>query len=80
MFARSVQTAHVRAVIASGEIIARYPDDKPFPSYLILGFVLGQPLHVVVAVEATSATCYVITVYVPDPILWDDDFKRRRPS
>jgi hypothetical protein len=77
MFERGVTTAQVRSVIEAGEIIAAYPDDLPYPSYLVLGFIDGTPLHVVVGVDASSQRCYVITVYVPEPDRWSEDFKRR---
>ena len=35
-------------------------------------------LHVLVAVEAESQRCLVVTAYVPDPALWREDFKTRR--
>jgi len=66
-------------VIRLGEVIPEYLDDDPFPSRLLLGFVRNRPLHVVVALESSSKNCYVITAYDPNPHLWDEDFKRRRP-
>jgi hypothetical protein len=59
-------------------MIASYPDDIPYPSYLMLGFIGGTPLHVVVGVDANNHHCYVITVYVPDPTRWSEDFKTRK--
>ena len=46
----------VRHVLQTGEVIEEYPDDTPFPSYLILGFVGDRPFHVVVAVIARRVT------------------------
>jgi len=63
MFERSVQRDAVLHVVRSGESIAEYPDDRPYPSYLLLGFVAGMPLHVVVARDAGSGRCFVVTVY-----------------
>ena len=40
------------AAFASGEVISEYPDDVPFPSCLILGFVGTRPIHVVTARDA----------------------------
>jgi hypothetical protein len=78
MFERSIRKPDVLGVVGSGEIIAEYPDDVPFPSYLILGFANDQPVHVVVALDRRSQTCHIITVYVPDLIRWQADFKTRR--
>ncbi|MEW6386979.1 MAG: DUF4258 domain-containing protein [Thermodesulfobacteriota bacterium] len=78
MFARGIRTGAVRRVIEGGEVIADYPDDLPFPSCLVLGWVEGRPLHVVVARDAARRRCYVVTAYIPDPLLWEADFKTRR--
>jgi hypothetical protein len=78
MFERGIREDAVLAVIQSGEVIAEYPDDVPFPSYLILGFVGGQSVHVALALDAAKRTCHVVTAYVPNPGLWSDDFKTRR--
>jgi hypothetical protein len=68
MFTRSIKKEEGLSVVRSGEIIAEYPDDYPLPSYLILGFFGGGPLHVVFSINQKDLTCYVITVYQPDPI------------
>lgn len=78
MFERGVGVQDVRAVIANGRSIAEYLDDKPFPSRLMLGFVRGQPIHVVVAFDESNSRCSVVTVYPPDPAAWSDDFTTRR--
>ena len=80
MFERRIGKSDVRAVIETGQIIAEYPDDKPFPSYLMLAATSGRPIHVVVAVDSDNRRCHVVTIYVPDAAHWSDDFKtRRRP-
>ena len=78
MFERAISKTDVLEVFDAGEIIASYPDDKPFPSFLMLGFVKGRPLHVVSAVEKERETYYVITAYDPDIGIWDQSFKKRR--
>lgn len=63
--------------IISGEIIKEYPEDTPYPSFLILGKTgSGRPLHVVCAYGSESDVVIVITTYQPDPALWID-YKRR---
>ncbi len=79
MFERSVAPEAIVRIIREGEIIASYPDDQPFPSVLILGFNYEEPLHLVVARDPASGTCFVVTVYRPNPVLWSTDFKTRRP-
>ena len=39
----------------------------------------AKPLHVVAAYNAQGDEQIVVTVYEPDPALWDDGFKRRKP-
>lgn len=80
MFARSVSTFEVEAVVRTGNVIAEYADDQPYPSRLVLGVIDGRPLHVVVALNAADRSCIVVTVYEPDPALWDDEFTHRRNS
>ena len=78
MFQRSIPPDEIFECIRSGEVIANYPDDSPYPSALLLGFTHGAPLHVLVARDDDRGNCYVVTVYRPDPELWGSDFKTRR--
>ena len=54
-------------VISEGKEIEDYPEDKPYPSRLLLGWVDQRPIHVVTA--AAGHDMIVITVYEPDPTL-----------
>jgi len=76
MFARTISQKDVEYVLKNGITIQQYPTDKPFPSALLLGFINDIPLHVVVAQDEDS-TCIVITAYIPDAYIWDDDFKTK---
>ena len=78
MFERAIGRDNVREAVARGEAIAEYPEDSPYPSRLILGWVNGKPIHVVVAVDRATAACIVITVYQPQPDWWMNDFRTRR--
>lgn len=78
MFQRAVTPDTVTTIVANGEIIASYPDDNPHPSALLLGFDADRPVHIVVARNNDSGECTVVTVYRPDPQIWNDDFKSRR--
>lgn len=77
MAQRAIDVEHVRQALDTGEIIEDYPDDHPYPSTLILGWIGSRPLHVVVATSPTKRI--VITVYEPDPSRWEPDLKRRKP-
>ena len=78
MFQRGIDPDAVIQVVANGEVLADYPDDQPFPSALMLGFHAGQPIHAVVARDPVAADCYLVTIYRPDPAIWDEAFKKRR--
>jgi hypothetical protein len=80
MFERALSHADVLAVLRSGERIADYPDDTPYPSCLLLGYVGARPVHLVVAVDANRSLCYVVTAYEPDPARWEPGFKVGRSS
>ena len=74
---RKIKLAEIYAGIDNGEIIEQYPNDKYFPSCLILYFrVNGEPLHFVCSMGNNKI--YIITVYVPDFEHWESDFKTRK--
>ena len=78
MFERGISPQDVKTALTTGEVIASYPDDDPYPSRLVLGFANGRALHVVVARSDQDDMDIVITVYEPDSDVWESDFKRRR--
>jgi hypothetical protein len=78
MFEREAGAAAVRGVVRFGEVIEDYPDDTPFPSFLLLGSVAGESLHVVVARDPGDGRCYIVTLYWPDPELWEPGFRVRK--
>lgn len=78
MFERGIRDQDIRSVLYSGEIISDYPNDAPYPSRLILGWIDGNPIHVLTA-ETENDQTIIITAYRPDPKLWESDFKRKRP-
>jgi len=78
MFERRIQRENIIFTISNGEVIAEYPEEKPYPAFLILGFVNDQPLHVVIAFDQDKNKCYIITVYIPDKERWYEDFQKRR--
>ena len=64
--------------VARGQIIEDYPDDRPYPSCLILGSLTGgYPLHSVWGYNEASGWAVLITVYRPDPDRWIEWRKRR---
>jgi Domain of unknown function (DUF4258) len=73
MVERSISPADVERVLRKGDPVEVGPD-----SQLVLGRVRGRPLHVVASLDDKSRTCVVITVYHPDPNLWNRHFRTRR--
>jgi hypothetical protein len=74
---RLVTLQEIREVVAEGEIIEDYPDDKYGPSCLILGYTqTGRPLHIQCSYPSRPWV-KIITLYEPDANLWVD-FKVRR--
>lgn len=64
--------------IPTGEIIEQYPEDKPYPSCLILSKNRkDEPIHSVWAYNHVTSASALITVYRPDPDQWID-WKIRR--
>ncbi len=80
MFARSRTVDQVKEVIQRGTIFTQYPEERPYPSELRLGFPDGDALHVVFAYNIGTQTGYVVTAYLPNPKLWSDDFTARRST
>ena len=78
MFQRRVSEEEVKQVVVTGETIETYPDDKPFPSRLMLGWIGSRPVHVVVADNVGAQEAIIITVYQPDAEEWETGFKRRK--
>ena len=78
MMERGISRDVVKDVLSSGEMIEEYPDDKPYPSALFLGWFQEQPFHIVTAYDAKSEHCFIITAYKPDLEHFEADFKTRR--
>lgn len=78
MFERRVSAEDVEQVLATGEMIEEYPEDRPYPSRLVLGTVDNRPLHVVAADNAVASETIIISVYEPEPRQWEAGFRRRK--
>jgi hypothetical protein len=77
MFKRNISAEDVEQGVHLGEIIRNYPQDQPYPSCLILFFTEDRPIHIVVSQDPVSQTCFIITTYIPDPTIWNPDFKSK---
>jgi len=78
MFDRGISSQDVKCALRTGTVIADYPDDQPYPSRLVLGFVKGRALHVVVASNKQEKIGIVITAYEPSMEVWESDFRRKQ--
>lgn len=78
MFERQISKEDVCHAIDNGETIKSYPEDKPYPNKLMLGFSGNRPIHVVLAYDDVKDVQIIITTYIPDPKLWSKDFKVKR--
>jgi len=67
----------VEEVVERGEIIESYMDDKPYPSFLVLGYSDGIALHVVYAKDESN-NIIIITAYKPSLAKWQNDLKTRK--
>ena len=78
IFEREISDNDVEKCVINGIVIEKYIDDKPYPSFLVLGYEnndLKKPLHVVYAKD--DENIIIITAYRPDKDKWVDDYKKR---
>ena len=80
MTERAIRRSDALEVLLSGELIADYPDDHPFPSGLFLAWIHSRPLHVLAAFDGDREQVFVITAYEPDLAHFAADFKTRRTT
>jgi hypothetical protein len=74
---RNFTVSDVLSVLNKFEVIEEYSDDRPFSSYLILGYSDSKPLHIVVAVNSEDFEIHLITVYSSDSSIWDITYRRK---
>jgi len=74
---RDIYISDIEHVLSSGEVIEEYPEDTPYPSRLVLGFIDRRPIHIVAADNDQDRITYIITVYEPNTQEWDSSFRRR---
>ncbi len=76
---RGISISALEQALLTGEIIERYPDDQPYPSCLVLGWLASaDPLHVVCSKGDFEPALRIVTVYEPDDALWESDYKTRK--
>lgn len=75
---RFVARQTILGAVDSYEVVESYPDDRYLPSYLVLGRLAGDAVHVLFATDVLGDNVRVVTVYRPSPEEWGDDLKTRR--
>jgi len=74
-----IKEEEVSEAVSTCEVLTAYPEDKPYPSALMLGRTKNKrPLHLVYAYDSENQQAIIITVYQPDPRLWEDSKKRKK--
>jgi hypothetical protein len=74
--------SEVLRALANCEIIEDYPKKTRYlPDCLVLGWLAdGRPLHAVVGRDELNDRILMITVYIPDPRRWENDWRTRKPK
>ena len=75
---RFVTRQTILDAVDSYEIVEFYPDDKYLPSYLLLGRVSGDSIHVLFAADVLDDNVRVINR--PSLKEWEADFKTRKTT
>ena len=74
---RDISISDVESCLETGEIIEDYPDDFPYPSYLIFGYTKeNKILHIVIGSDGN--TIFFITAYYPNTDKFEADLKTRK--
>ena len=77
MFQRDISVRQVEDVVQKGEVIESYMDDKPYASYLAVGYFDDIVLHVVYAKDE-GENIIIITTYEPSLQKWENNFRTRK--
>lgn len=52
---------------------------RPLPDVLVIGWVSGQQaIHSVIALDEPNDRVFVVTVYRPDRMRWEDGYRVRK--
>ncbi len=75
---RFIERNVIIEAVESYEMVEEYPNDKYFPSYLLLGQRGENRFHVLFGTDLDGQNVRVITAYYPSPEEWEQDLKTRR--
>jgi hypothetical protein len=75
---RSIARQAILDAVDTYEIIEAYPEDKYFPSYLVLATHHETRFHILFATDVGGTNVRIVTAYRPSPEEWESDGKTRR--
>jgi hypothetical protein len=78
MLERGISKNEVVETLKHGEIIEEYIDDYPYSSKLMFKIINGKPIHIIVADNKIEKMIIIVTVYIPDSVNFEPDFKTRK--
>ncbi|MGA1839032.1 MAG: DUF4258 domain-containing protein [bacterium] len=79
MRSRKIKTKEIFFALQYFKIIESDYEDKPFSSFLILGYKGDKmPSHMVIGINAEDFEIYFITTYQPRLEIWEEGFERRK--
>ena len=74
---RDISRVDIKKCLENGEIIEDYPNDYPYLSCLVFGYTVNNKIiHVVVGSDGEYI--YIITVYFPNTVKFENDLKTRK--
>jgi len=81
LLSHSIRSDDLVVTIVSAVVLEDYPSYYSGPAVLVLQYDANRaPLHAVWGIEkGTDEPAVLVTAYRPDPSLWSDDFRTRRP-
>ena len=77
---RFIARERIISAAESYEIVEAYPEDKYFPSYLLLGRQGEEAFHVLFGTDVEGQNVRIVTAYYPSLDEWEMDPKIRRRS
>lgn len=79
---RRISSDEVKEALQNCKIIENYPNDYPFPSGLVVGYTRKKrAIHAVVVIDDQNkeeGMLWIITVYEPNILEWQEGFEKRR--
>ena len=75
---RFIARETIIAAAGSYEVVEAYPEDKYFPSYLVLATHYEEGFHILFATDVEGTNVRIVTAYRPSPDEWESDGKTRR--